>query len=127
MEDKKKPILIGVIVGCLVLAAIITFATNKPGGGDKKKLEETTLIKCRNCNAVYELPIKDYQEQMTASGSPRIICKECGKKTAIGVTKCEKCGHLYRKGLLVGPDVYEDQCPKCGYSKIRERREAARQ
>ncbi len=123
MEDKKKPILIGVILGCLVLAAVITFATNKRSGGGKTG--GTILIKCRSCNAVYELKAKDYREQISASTSARINCNECGKKTAVAVMKCEKCGNLFRRGAAgEGKGVFSDQCPECNYSKIGERRKA---
>ena len=124
MENKKKPILIGAILVCLVLAAIITFATNKPSGG-KRKLKGTTLIKCRSCKAVYEMEAEDYRDQVVASGSARINCNECGKKTAVAVMKCEKCGNVFRKGAAgEGEGVFSDQCPKCDYSKTAERRKA---
>ena len=125
MQDKKKPIMIGVVVGCLVLAAIITFGTNKHSGG-KRKLKGTTLIQCRSCKAVYELETEDYREQVIASGSIRVYCNECGKKTAIAVMKCEKCDNVFRKGAAgEGEGVFPDQCPKCDYSKVAERRKAA--
>ena len=126
MEDsKKKFILIGVVVGCLVLAGIITFATRSDIG--IKDTGEMTWLKCRKCKAEFQMNKADHQKysldymkQHPVAGFVKIACKECGEEEAIEVMKCEKCGHAFRSGAVRTAD-FPDTCPKCKFSKTEER------
>ena len=136
MEDsKKKPIMIGVIVACLVLAGIITYATrSKEEGGiaSLKRGQEMFLIKCRNpdCEHEWQMDMKDYfvymkehQDPMSMT-APAIVCPECGEESGYRAVKCEKCGLVFERGTV--PNDFVDRCPECKYSKTEESRKKAR-
>jgi len=128
-EARKKPLMIGVIVVCLVVAVAITIKTWPRGAGDIpkiwKKPEYKVWVKCRNpaCKAEYQMnkyayhkAIKDYFiEHPQASVIPGLKCKKCGKDSLYLAYKCPKCGTVFEGGLKRGD--FSDRCPKCGYSK----------
>jgi len=60
------------------------------------------------------MPSWGYNEPMT--------CPECGEEDFWLAIKCQKCGEVFFRGQTGGD--FADECPKCGYSKIRERKEA---
>lgn len=129
----KKPILIGVIVVCLVSAGLITYLTNRPTGGLDALAGTTLWVKCANekCGASYEMDRKDYflelqEEARTNVDAPRplpLTCKECGQKSLFQAVKCEKCGEVFFEGAA-GDDAPIDECPKCGYSELAERKKS---
>ncbi len=135
MEDsKKKPIMIAVIVACLVLAGIITYATRskEEGGIAAIKRGKMTWLKCRNpdCGHEYQMDLKDYfiymkehQDPMSLT-APEIVCPECGEESVYRAEKCEKCGLIFEMGTI--PNDFADKCPECKYSKIEESRKKAR-
>jgi len=136
MEDsKKKPIMIAVIVVCLVLAGIITYATRskKEGGGiESLKRGQMTWLKCRNpdCGHEYQMDLKDcliyikeHQDPMSME-TPAIVCPECGEESVYRAEKCEKCGLVFERGSV--PNDFVDRCPECKYSKTEEGRKKAR-
>jgi hypothetical protein len=64
MEDsRKKPIMIGVIVVCLIVAGLITFAkrSGSKSGIDSIPDEKMTWVKCNNpsCKAEYQMSEKE--------------------------------------------------------------------
>ena len=133
-EDKKKKITIGIIVACLGLAAIITFATRE-GGGTGTKGSAKIWVKCANpdCEAEYQITRKEYQEQMReqmADGEmmmmmmtpPALICKECEEESLYIATKCSnsECGAIFFTNTNM--EDYPDRCPECGISEMEERR-----
>lgn len=130
-DDKKKKIMIGIIVGCLVLAVGITIFTQTGGGGGGFDANAKIYMLCANpdCKASYEMTIKEFQEEMQAMGpegmmmpgmGPMVLtCKECGKKSAYQAEKCEKCGEIFVPNYMNAED-YPDRCPKCQYSKMEE-------
>ena len=133
-EAKKKPVMIGIIVVCLFVAAAVTIATRPRKGGipeDFKK--ETVWLLCRNpnCKAFFEMNKYDYYKFMEDyakthrmdAPTPLLKCEKCGQESCFEGVKCAKCGNLFKKSWKKG--VYADQCPKCGYSKIKENREKA--
>ena len=128
MEDsKKKPIMIGVVVACLVLAGLITY-TSRSGktGLEAMKSGEMIWVKCSNpdCGAEYQVDKKDYLEHLQKRQP--LTCKECGQDSLSRAVKCEKCGLVFFMGAS-GFDDFQDRCPECGYSKIEEDRERAQE
>ena len=132
-ESKKKPVMIGVIVGCLVLAGAITYFTRSGGGGGipEEFGQKSTLMLCRNpdCENSWEMNLKEYYEMVekfrienpTLMADPAAICPKCGEESGYQAVKCEKCGLVFEKGSS-GPRDFEDRCPKCKFSKIEQQR-----
>ena len=131
-EGKKKPIMIGVIVACLALAALITFSRRGGSGGGIKDIsdEEMVWVKCNNpnCKAEYEMGMKAYfeyiQENMDpmAMVAPPVVCKSCGEKSVFRAEKCQNpdCGIVFFRGSV--PNDFADRCPECGRSETEESR-----
>lgn len=129
-EDKKNKVLIGVIVGCLVLAAIITVVTNRGDGRGSRGSTGPITMLCINdqCNADFELSIDELKEQMEGFNeflmdNPIYICPECNKRSAYRSIICSQCDTIF---VPVQNNDYRDRCPECGYSKSEERRNAAK-
>ena len=137
MEDsRKKPIMIGVIVVCLVVAGLITFARRGGGGGgglDTIPSDQMTWVKCNNpgCNAEYEMSEREFyklqQERLNpmARTAPPLTCEKCGKDSIYKAEKCANpsCGTVFISGSV--PNDFADRCPKCKQSateEIRKRR-----
>ena len=128
MEDsRKKPIMIGIIVVCLVAAALITYISSSPEGTGLNVFEDQmTWVKCTNpdCGATYQMNLKEYYEFMKENSVdlnvPPMDCKECGEGSVFRAVKCEKeeCGEVFLHGAKRGDFV--DRCTKCGHSKMEE-------
>jgi hypothetical protein len=126
--SSKKPIMIGVIVVCLAVAGLITFARRGGGGGiDSIPASELTWVKCSNpaCKAEYQMSKKEFfKEQMKhfnqmAMTAPPITCKECGKESLYQAEKCPNCGAVFIKGSI--PGDFADRCPVCKHSATEDR------
>ena len=137
MEDsKKKPIMIGVVVVCLVLAGIITYATRSGSGGGLdtiKRGQEMFWLKCRNpdCENEWQMDMKDYfmymkehQDPMSMA-PPAHVCPKCGEESGYRAAKCEKCGLIFERNSV--PNDFADRCPECGHSATEEARKKARE
>lgn len=121
---------IGIIVGCLVLAAVITVITQrKPSGSGGAKGPIQLLCVNKKCNAEFELSRDDFRKQMMEKTSTRtmapgmmgpqiLTCNKCGKESAYIASKCEKCESAFIPNYTQRD--YPDKCPKCGYSAIEE-------
>jgi len=130
-EAKKKPLMIGLIVVCLVVAVAVTIKTWSPDnrGVPGSLKEEPMWVMCRNpaCKATYEMSMYDYyktiEDYLAAHPgiqiAPPLKCKECGKNSIYAAVKCEKCGNIFEKALK--PGDFEDRC-KCGFSLIEKQR-----
>ncbi len=138
-ESKKKPIMIGVIIACLALTAIVIIGRRSGGGGGIDSIAEGEMIwaKCNNpnCKVEYQMGLKAYFKYMkehanpVAPTAPPLICKECGEPSAYRAEKCENpdCGIVFIQGSS-GPGDFVDRCPKCKQSateESRKRRKAA--
>lgn len=135
MEDsKKKPIMIGVVIGCLALAVVITYVTRsgESGGIESLKRGRMTWLKCRNpgCEHEYQMDLKDYfiymqehQDPMSMA-APAIVCPGCKEESIYRSEKCEKCGLVFERGAV--PNDFADRCPECKHSKTEEARKKAR-
>lgn len=131
-EGKKKIIMIGIIVACIVAAIVITVATQSGGGdGGIGSIKSGTMIwiKCRSpkCENAWQMDKKNYfeyieknREGMTVPGIP---CPKCNEVDGYRAEKCPKCDTVFERAA--GGDV-ADKCPKCGYSKLEELKKKAR-
>ena len=133
MADSRNKKMIFVAVGCLVIAGAI-LGYNFSGGSpsqDGYQPDEKLWMKCTNpqCEATFQITEKEYFEFLQESSGgmgpgvgsvPPYPCPECGKDSAYEAYKCPECDLIYRKGSA-GPNAYPDECPKCGYSEIKER------
>jgi hypothetical protein len=135
MEDsKKKPIMIGVIIVCLVLAGVITFATRSGSSGGVEDLKRGVMywVKCtaEDCEHEWEMDRKDYfqylkehQDPMSMS-APGVECDECGEESGFRAEKCEQCELIFIRGTV--PHDFADRCPDCSHSKTERLRKEAR-
>lgn len=128
MEEERKKILItGITVVCL-LSAIVIWWSSRPSKTGPESIPGSTWVKCENpdCKAEYEMPMAKYagerQKLMLTSppGDPRIKCEKCGKLTLRPAVKCPHCGTVFFENSVRGD--LPDKCPKCGYSQTEETR-----
>jgi aspartate carbamoyltransferase regulatory subunit len=91
MEDrKKKSIMIGIIVVCLIAAAAITIMNRPKSGGsfDNIPADATVLMKCSNpdCEAEYEMNRREYHKRVQidtdSTEALPMRCEKCGKDSA---------------------------------------------
>ncbi len=85
---------------------------------------------CQECNRQFTMPYREAgkllgQLRRNAKKGERIAikCTHCGKKAAVQAHKCKKCGEVMPIPQNTGkgwPDDFVDECPKCGYSQLRE-------
>lgn len=134
-EDKKRKVMIGLIVLCLVLAIGITAVTNLGGGGgSSSRGNQPVQMLCMNeeCGMDFELSTEEYREHMMQGGmmgpgpmaqSP-VECPECGMQSAFRAVKCKDCEFVFMQDYSSGD--FPDRCPECDYSDIEARRDAAK-
>jgi predicted RNA-binding Zn-ribbon protein involved in translation (DUF1610 family) len=132
-EGAKKTVMVGVVVLCLV-GAVMAYLMFKPESLDDR-LEpfsgEMMWVKCvnENCGAEYQVDKADYfkfvEQNAVGTTTPAMKCKECGEESIYRAVKCEKCGHVFLRGLVRGD--FADRCPKCSHSTIEESRKRASQ
>ncbi|MHC4436630.1 MAG: hypothetical protein ACYS3S_04670 [Planctomycetota bacterium] len=133
MEDsKKKPIMIGVIVFCLIIAGLITFARRGGGSGGIADIpdDKMTWVKCNNpsCKAEYEMGERQFFEGMKgrfnpmARTAPALTCEKCSKDSLFRAEKCVNpaCGVVFFRDSV--PNEIFDRCPKCKQSATEESR-----
>ena len=132
-EDKKKKVMLGLVVLCLVLAIGITAVTNMGGSGGGSRSNEPVQMLCMNeeCGMDFELSPEEYRENMMQGGmmgpgpmaqSP-IECSECGMQSAFRAVMCKECEAVFMQDYSSGD--FPDRCPECDYSDIKARRDAA--
>ncbi|MHC4676703.1 MAG: hypothetical protein ACYTBZ_29820 [Planctomycetota bacterium] len=123
-ESRKKPIMLGVIVVCFVLAGVIYLKT-RPGGDDYSGLKGQTWVLCRNgtCGHSWEMDVVEYhkfiQKNLDTSMevAPPLTCPKCNEPSGYRAVKCAKCEAIFERGTV--PADFADRCPneKCGYSQ----------
>jgi ssDNA-binding Zn-finger/Zn-ribbon topoisomerase 1 len=132
-EGKKKMIMIGVIVVCIVAAVIITVATYSTSPGGIESIKRGTAmfwVKCRNpkCENTWQMDKRDYfdyiEKYRAGMTVPAIVCPKCGEKSGYRAEKCGKCEFVFERGSV--PNDVADRCPKCSYSATEEARKKAR-
>jgi predicted Zn-ribbon and HTH transcriptional regulator len=122
----------GVIVGCLVVAGVVVFATRGggPGGIEDLSNETKVWVTCAACDASYEMGEKQFYEQLRQKSAElanpmataRLTCQQCGKDAVVKAVKCEKCGEVFPEGIV--PNDFDDRCPKCKHSATEAKRKA---
>ena len=135
-EDKKKPLMIGLIVGSIVLAGVVTFMTRGPSSEGLKGIPEGKIqwVTCRNdkCGTNYEMQMREFYRQLEVIQKesktmmmtvPALICEKCNEKSVYKAFKCLECEEIFEGNIKRGD--FADRCPKCGYSDIKIRREKA--
>ncbi|MHC4763160.1 MAG: hypothetical protein ACYS71_07315 [Planctomycetota bacterium] len=98
MDESKKPVMIGVVVVCLVLAGFITYRTyfKSGSGGSSSSLTgapgAAVWVKCQNdkCDSEYQILETEFVkllEEARAAGAIgenseiAVVCSKCGRKT----------------------------------------------
>ncbi|MBN1507719.1 MAG: hypothetical protein JW955_12785 [Sedimentisphaerales bacterium] len=131
----KNVIYAVVIVACILIAVLVFVKTRSGGGGsgiDSLSDTEMFWVKCKSCNAAYEISQKEYyaaiNEKAQAGGAtammftPPLTCKKCGKNMVFKAEKCPNCGEIFFTGSV--PNDFQDRCPKCKHSKTEDSRKA---
>ena len=128
-DDKKRIVMIVLIVGCLALAGGITFYQFS-GGGTGYASNETIYLKCLNksCGEIKETTSKELYEGINSEqyspmqvGPMRFDCPKCGKRSMFIAEKCSKCETVFVPNPRATRD-YPDRCPNpdCKYSAMEE-------
>ena len=138
-ESKKKPIMIGVIIVCFLLAAVIAYKYSfSPEESGKEVFTGQLLwVKCSNtdCGEAYQMDKKGYfdsieeiirQNPMSMMETPALVCEKCGKESVYRAEKCPKCEVTFFRGAT-GRGDFADRCPECGHSASEEIRKQARE
>lgn len=133
-ENTKKTVMIIAIVVCICLAVFITKKTSskKSAGIEGFAADDMTWMLCRNpdCGKSYEMAKRDFFTQMEEKSvtftaeDPPLVCEKCGEESLYRADKCAKCGVVFEWNSVSGGSA--DKCPECGYSKMVEKRKAAR-
>ena len=129
----SKPVMIIVLIACLVLAVVVyILMLPEQGGGYEELAGQIVWVKCTNpdCGAEYEIDEAEFRGAINEMkkqnpmypGDPPVACKQCGQQSVVEATKCPKCGKIFFTGEL-GPGHFRDECPECGYSATKERRQ----
>jgi predicted RNA-binding Zn-ribbon protein involved in translation (DUF1610 family) len=136
MEDsKKKPIMIGVIIACFLLAGVIAYKYSFSPEESGKDVFTGQLIwlKCSNtdCGGAYQMNKKGYFDsveelirQKMSMETPPLVCEKCGKESVYRAEKCPKCEAIFFRAAA-GRGDFADRCPECGYSGSEEIRKQA--
>ena len=128
MDDVlKKRLMIGITIGCLVLAIGITIKINSGGSSSGSTGPIQMLCVNPKCGQAFELSEKEFSDMMSQNpggGMPMLMetpvfkCTKCNEKSAYIAMKCEKCGNVFVPNYQT-PDGF-DKCPKCGFSKSQQ-------
>ena len=131
----SKPVMVIVLIACLVLAVVVyILMLPDDQGGYEQLAGEMVWVKCSNpdCNSEYELDKAVLRESILElkkqnpmyPGDPPVACDKCKQQSLLEAVKCPKteCGAVFFRGEL-GAGHFKDECPKCGYSATKEKRE----
>ena len=124
----------GIIALCLIVAAVVVFATRSsdPSGIDSLSDTAQVWVVCTACNASYQMGEKGFYTQLRdrtaqlANPMARafLTCQKCGKDRVVKAVKCDKCGEIFPEGIV--PNDFDDRCPKCKFSATEEKRKASK-
>jgi len=129
----KNAIYAAVIVVCILVAVLVFVKTRGGGAGGTASIDETEQIwvKCRQCNASYQMGKKKFYEELEEKAkanptpmmmTPLLTCQKCGKDGIMKAHKCEKCGEVFFENSV--PNDFADRCPKCKHSETEAIRKA---
>jgi ribosomal protein L40E len=120
----------------ILTAVIITVAAHSGdsvGGIDSIAQSTMVWIKCRDpkCENTWQMDRRNYfdyiEKNRVGRTVPSLVCPKCKKETGYRAEKCKKCGFIFKKeGSDIEEVLFENRCPKCGYSAIEEMRKKAR-
>ena len=91
----KNTIYAIVIAVCILVAVVVFVKTRSGSGGGIDSISDTeqVWVKCKACNAAYEMSKKQYlqerTERMQAAGAagmmvtPPVTCQKCGKTAVV--------------------------------------------
>ncbi|MCX5634033.1 MAG: hypothetical protein NTW93_10235 [Phycisphaerae bacterium] len=123
-DEMKKKISIGIAVGCIAIAAVITIVTYRSGTGGPNPNASVMLL-CTNpqCGNIFELKQSDVAPKETsdggdAAGIRTFKCPKCNQMSGQIAIKCSKCGNVFLPNYK-DITIY-DKCPKCGYSAYEQ-------
>ncbi len=129
-EGKKKTIMIGVIVVCLVLAGAVTYFRTVGAREDLSGFAGQMIwVVCTNtdCGVQYSMDKQVFYEEAKKKGKGYAVraltCKECDEDSLYKAIKCEKCGEVFFKGAVMKEGVFEDTCPECGHSELKAKQQ----
>jgi predicted Zn-ribbon and HTH transcriptional regulator len=122
-----------IIAVCILVAGVVFMKTRSGGSGGIDSVDENAMVwmKCRGCNQSYEMPQKQYYEEVSEAMkttstammfTPPLTCQKCGQKKAFLAEKCPNCGEIFFTGSI--PNDFPDRCPKCKHSKTEDSRKA---
>jgi DNA-directed RNA polymerase subunit M/transcription elongation factor TFIIS len=129
-----KNTIYAIVIAACILVAVVVFVKTRSGGSaglDSISDTEQVWMKCRSCNASYEMSRKQYykdiNEKATANATammftPPLTCQKCQKNSAFLAEKCPNCGEVFISGSI--PNDFPDRCPKCKHSKTEDSRKA---
>ena len=122
-EGKKKQVMIGVIVVCVVLVIAINVIP-RIGESSGRGVEKEVWLRCANeeCETEYKIDTAEYNTFMNENRPPMVMpnqrlnlpmpCQECSEESAYKAYRCDKCNITYFPGDAGGK--YVDECPECG-------------
>ena len=130
----SKPLMVGLVVLCLVLAVgAYIYMLPEEGGGISDLAGNMIWAKCNNpdCNAEISIDEAEFrtavgeekQKNPLFPGDPPVACKQCAQISLLEAVKCPQaeCGAVFFRGEL-GPTEFRDKCPKCSFSATQELR-----
>jgi hypothetical protein len=123
MKDvAKKKMLIVILLGCIVLAILITLL-NHSDGENKHKTPIQLLCTNQKCGYTFVSNADELRKllppgETIVAASSVFKCPKCDKQSAYMAVKCKKCGALFVVDYK-NPDTF-DKCPKCGFSSFQE-------
>lgn len=132
----KNTIYVIVIALCLLLAIVIFIKSRSgdSGGLESMKRGELIWVMCNNpnCKAAYQIDKVDYYTELRektranpmSMQTPALTCQKCQQNSAYRAFKCPQCGHMFFSGKA---GDFEDRCPECGFSKMEDDRNKARE
>lgn len=130
----KSQLLLGavavIVIGIAVLAILSNFVSFTPARTAK---DTFFTLKCANaeCSEVFKSSVaelaKDAEDAFTGTpGNPGYTCPKCGQRTGYTTMLCPECGERflpeYHRTSGAKPGVPE--CPKCGWSPKRYRKQS---
>jgi hypothetical protein len=138
-DSRNKLVIVASIV-CLIAAIVIVFMWLKPENPYKGLEGQSMWLMCRNaeCNNTWQMKVDAFLKYEKENMNPNDpispvfqVCPKCGQKTGSPAIKCPKCETVFFEGSApaigeAARDIYRDRCPKCGYSQIEDRVEAAK-
>jgi ribosomal protein S27AE len=124
-DEMKKKISIGVAVGCIAIAAVITISTYRSSstGGPNPDAPITLLCANPQCGNIFELKQADVAprenvEGTDTAGIPTFKCPKCSQMSAQIAIKCPKCSNVFLPNYKDMKNY--DKCPKCGHSEYEQ-------